>query len=112
MPRPMPRELPVMRAYFPLCAMTPPGRAVADKDAGRTPPCNYSRIKRGSVGPQPSESAGREERVNQSVHGGLDGGEPGAAVPDRHLPHRERVADERCDAHEPAQRASDRGGER
>src|SRR6267154_1607181 len=40
----MPRELPVMSACFAFCAMVPPGRAVAAKDAGRTPRCNYSGI--------------------------------------------------------------------
>src|SRR5438094_609929 len=40
----MPRELPVMSACFPFCAMAPPGRAVAAKDARRTPRCNYSGI--------------------------------------------------------------------
>src|SRR5207245_11551397 len=40
----MPRELPVMSAWFLFCAMAPPGRAVAAKDARRTPRCNYSGI--------------------------------------------------------------------
>src|SRR6266850_1021500 len=44
MPRPMPRELPVMSACFPFFAMNPPGRVVAAKDARGTPPGNYSGI--------------------------------------------------------------------
>src|SRR5438046_9449863 len=40
----MPRELPVMSACFPFSAMAPPGRAVAAKDARRTPRCSYSGI--------------------------------------------------------------------
>src|SRR2546422_7471434 len=44
MPRPMPRELPVINACFPSCAMSPPCGAMAAKDAGRTPTCNHSGI--------------------------------------------------------------------
>src|SRR5438034_742358 len=41
--------------------------------------------------PQPSERAGREERVDQPVYRRLDRRDPGAVVPDRHLPERHRV---------------------
>src|SRR6266508_6617670 len=53
-----------------------------------------------SARPQPSERARRQERVEQPVHRGLDRRQPGAAVPDRHLPERESVADERGDTGE------------
>ena len=49
----------------------------------------------GLARPQPSERAGCEERVDQTVHRRLDRYAPGAAVPNRHLPQRHRVAEER-----------------
>src|ERR1043166_4775904 len=44
--------------------------------------------------PEPSERARRQERVEQPVHRGPDGRAPGAAVPDRQRPQRERVPHE------------------
>src|SRR5260221_537936 len=52
-------------------------------------------------GPQPTEGARRQERVDQPVHRRLERGEPGATVPDRHLPEGHRVCDECGGADEP-----------
>src|SRR5580765_966999 len=46
-------------------------------------------------GPEPPERARREKRVDQPVDRRLDRIDPGAAIPDRHLPERHRVANER-----------------
>src|SRR5512145_3355578 len=50
--------------------------------------------------PKPAERAGREQAVDETVDRRLDAQAHGALVPDRHLPERERVTDERGSAHE------------
>src|ERR1051325_7454685 len=66
-------------------------------EAGATTGAAVARVV-GLVRPRPAEGRGRQGRVDQPVHRRLGRREPRAAVPDRHLPERERVADERGDA--------------
>ena len=42
-------------------------------------------------GPEAGKGAGRQSRVNQTVHRDLEGRAPGALVPYRHLPERRRI---------------------
>src|SRR5713226_3435545 len=51
--------------------------------------------------PQPSEGAGREERVHQAVEHGFERRAPRALEPDRVLQERQAVASEGCAADEP-----------
>src|SRR6266550_1564267 len=51
--------------------------------------------------PQPSEDGRREQRVDQPIKGRLGSRAPGACVPNRHLPERNRVPDECGDYGEP-----------
>src|SRR5208337_3875527 len=48
----------------------------------------------GLVRPQPSERSRGQEGVDQAVHCRLDRDAPGAAIPNRHLPQRQRVSEE------------------
>src|SRR3954451_1724884 len=54
----------------------------------------------GLARPQPPERARRQQRVDEPVDRRLDRRRPGAVVPDRHLPERQRIADERGRADE------------
>src|SRR5438046_9137823 len=56
--------------------------------------------RRALARPQPTEGARGQERVGQSVDRRLDRGAPRSVVPDRRLPERDRVSDERRGADE------------
>src|SRR6185437_417828 len=53
-----------------------------------------------SLGPEPTEHPGGQEPVDEAVHRDLDRGHQRPVVPDRHLPQRQRVREERRHAHE------------
>src|SRR3989454_7328126 len=96
MPQPVPTTLSTKAVMKPTRApshqpMAPP----------TVPPIRTKSLDMSLARPPPPERARREERVDQPVYRRLGRREPGAVVPDRHLPERHRVRYEGGDPGEP-----------